>query len=412
MKRAPIALTLLIACITGIHLFGQSEPYVVLVSYDGFRHDYVEKFGAPNFEKLIEAGTSAEMMIPSFPSKTFPNHYTVVTGMYPGNHGLVGNTFYDLDRDTVYTMRKRELVEDAYYYGGLPLWQLVQRAGMKSASYFWVGSEAPVAGSFPDYYEIYEHERPNEQRVAAVLDWLRLPKAERPRLITLYFSLVDSQGHDTGPNAPETGEAVKEADRLLGLLMDGLGEIDLPVNLIVTSDHGMYEIQRKEETFIFLDDYLPEEDPGYRLVNTGTHAHLYFSDRMQMDKLYPMLKAKEEAFSVYRKSETPARWHYRDHRRIGDLLIAAEPGHLLTTRRAMEERPVSRNVWGVHGYDPYTTPEMGGIFYAMGPDIKQGVKLPPFENVHVYPLVAKILGLEAPEEVDGELQVLENCIKE
>ena len=169
------------------------EPaYVLMISFDGFRHDYVEKYDAPHFKAFIEKGAKAEALTPSFPSKTFPNHYSLVTGMYPGNHGLVDNSFYDEELDVVYRASKRELVENPAFYGGLPLWQLTQQNGMKSASYFWVGSEAPVAGSFPDYYYIYDGSVSNEARIDEVVRWLNLPEEDRPHFISLYFSLVDS----------------------------------------------------------------------------------------------------------------------------------------------------------------------------------------------------------------------------
>ena len=182
----------------------QERPYVIMISFDGFRHDYVEKFDAPNFKSFIANGASAEAMMPSFPSKTFPNHYTMVTGLYPGNHGLVDNSFYDPTLDVQYGMRNRALVENPAFYGGLPLWQLVQKNGMKSASYFWVGSETAIAGSFPDYYHIYDGDVNNDDRITAVIDWLKLPQDQRPNYISLYFSLVDSESHASGPNSEKT----------------------------------------------------------------------------------------------------------------------------------------------------------------------------------------------------------------
>ncbi len=176
-----------VLCVVAVSKASQQKevPYVIMVSIDGFRHDYVEKFDAPHLKAFIKEGVAAEYMLPSFPSKTFPNHYSLVTGLYPGNHGLVDNNFYDPQTDLSYSTRNRKSVENPAFYGGLPLWQLVQKAGLKSASYFCVGSEAPVAGSFPDYYHIYDGKVPNEDRVEAALDWLALPDAERPHFITL-----------------------------------------------------------------------------------------------------------------------------------------------------------------------------------------------------------------------------------
>ncbi|CAD5250642.1 MULTISPECIES: ectonucleotide pyrophosphatase/phosphodiesterase [unclassified Imperialibacter] len=383
----------------------KQEPYVLLISFDGFRHDYVNTFQPPHFLEFIEEGTAAKAMIPSFPSKTFPNHYTIVTGMYPGHHGLVDNTFYDSTQNVVYTMGKRELVQDAFYYGGLPLWQLAQQQGLKSASYFWVGSEAPVAGFYPDYYEIYDGDVPNEARIKKVVEWLQLPESERPRFISLYFSLVDSEGHSSGPNSGKLKETVLEADRLLGLIDQKIAELDLPVNIIVTSDHGMYEMTETAETFIYLDSLFAPDD-SIKFANSGPIVHVYEDDSTRQEQIFQSLAAKETHFKTYRRKDTPNQWHYDQHPRIGDLLLVMEPGYYFRNGSPDTTKTMMDSPWGVHGFDPYVTPEMGAIFYAKGPNIQKGLLVPPFENVHVYPLVAKILGLTTPSNIDGDPDVL------
>lgn len=381
-------------------------PYVILISFDGFRHDYVEKFDTPNFKEFIAQGAAAESMQPSFPSKTFPNHYSIVTGMYPGSHGLVDNSFFDRELDVKYTIGNRELVENPAFYGGLPLWQLVQHAGMKSASYFWVGSETPIAGRFPDYYHIYNGKVPNEERIDAVVDWLKLPEEDRPNFISLYFSLVDSQGHATGPNSEETRDTVLEADRLLGLLMDQLKEVDLPVNVIITSDHGMNTVPETEETLIAYEDVLVHTDPGkYRFVNNGAHGHFYVHDSTDIDELYSQLAANAQHFKVFKKPELPEKWHFQ-HERVGEIFITMEPGHYLTSKFRKKVSLARGKNQGQHGFDPAATPDMGAIFYANGPNIKAGATIDSFENVHVYPFIAHILGISQWPEIDGELSVL------
>jgi predicted AlkP superfamily pyrophosphatase or phosphodiesterase len=383
----------------------KEPPYVLLISFDGFRHDYVAKFQPPHLLKFIEGGAAAETMLPSFPSKTFPNHYAIVTGMYPGHHGLVDNTFYDSARNVVYTMGKRELVQDPYYYGGIPLWQLAQQQGLKSASYFWVGSEAPVAGSYPDYYEIYDGNVPNEARIEKVIEWLQLPDGKRPQFISLYFSLVDSEGHSSGPNSEKLKHTVLEADRLLGLIDQKIAELHLPVNILVTSDHGMYEMKETPETFVYLDSLFAPED-SIRFANSGPIVHVYEDDSATREQILQSLDNGQAHFEAYRREDTPERWHYRNHPRIGDLLLVMEPGYYFRNGAPDTTKPMMDSPWGVHGFDPYLTPEMGAIFYAKGPNIKKGVTIPVFENVYVYPLVAKILGLKAPDNIDGDVNVL------
>lgn len=382
-----------------------------MVSFDGFRHDYVEKYNTPNIKEFIKQGVAAEMMRPSFPSKTFPNHYTLVTGLYPGNHGLVDNTFYDKGRDTFYSIRQRAKVEDSYYYGGLPLWQLVQQNGMKAASYFWVGSEARIEGEFPSYYHRFDDAVPHKKRVNAVFDWLKLPEAERPHLMTIYFSMVDTQGHEYGPNGQKTKEAVMEADSLVGMLVEGLKKIDLPVNVILVADHGMYEMQNKPEYFIYQEDILaglPKDD--FIFVNNMTHANIFVKNKAKEDSIYNVIKARESHFKVYKKAEIPAKLHFNTHPRIGDLFFVVEPAYSIYSKESLAKKPETRAVWGVHGFDPSITPEMGAIFYAKGPNIKSGVKIPAFDNIHVYPFVAAILGI-TPPKVDGDIKVLEGILK-
>lgn len=386
----------------------KDRPYVVLVSFDGFRHDYVSKYDLPNFKSFIKNGTAADALIPSFPSKTFPNHYTLVTGLYPGNHGLVDNQFYDTQLKVRYTMRDRNLVENPSFYGGTPLWQLAQQQGVLAASCFWVGSEAPVQGVYPTYYYPYEHELPNEERISRVIEWLQLPEKERPHFISLYFSLVDTEGHATGPNSEELRHTVKEADRLLGLLMANLKRFNLPVNVVIVSDHGMMELKQAEETWITLSRYFNTTDTSLIVVNSGTHAFVYTS---RADSLVQVLKKQEKHFVVLKKSELPEHWHFK-HKRVGDVLIMANPGYQLqiVSRNPGRTQPASP-VFGVHGYDPYTVKDMHGIFYAQGPNIKSGKRIPAFENVHIFPLITKILRLKNPA-MDGDPNVLDVIYKD
>ncbi|MBX2961203.1 MAG: alkaline phosphatase family protein [Cyclobacteriaceae bacterium] len=383
----------------------KENPYVILISFDGFSHDYVEKYALPNFKNFIKNGASAEGLIPSFPSKTFPNHYTIVTGLYPGHHGLVDNHFYDKKLELNYTMRNRDMVENPVFYGGTPLWQLVQQQGLKSASCFWVGSEAPVQGEFPTYYYRYNESMPNSKRVEQVIDWLTLPKKDRPQFISLYFSLVDTEGHNTGPNSEELRKTVLEADSLLGYLMQSLRKIRLPVNVVLISDHGMYELEQKEETYITLSKFINLADTTVRIINGGTQAHLYTNN---VDSLFSVLKAVEENFVVYKREDFPERWNY-NHYRVGDIMLVATPGHYIQLNSRNFGR-LQSPVFGVHGYDPDEVPEMKGIFYANGPNIKAGATAPAFRNVHVYPFIALLLGI-TPPKTDGDVNVLRSLYK-
>ncbi len=382
-----------------------------MVSFDGFRHDYIQKYPCPNIQSFIKDGIAAEKMLPQFPSKTFPNHYTLVTGLYPGTHGLVDNTFYDKERDTFYSIRQRAKVEDPYYYGGLPIWQLVQQNGMKSASYFWVGSEAPIGGKYPDYYHKFDDKVPHTDRINAVFDWLKLPESERPHLMTIYFSMVDTQGHEYGPNSEETKKAVMEADTLVGQLMEGLKKIDLPVNVILVSDHGMYEMQNEAKYFIYQEDFLEGlSKDDFIFVNNGTHANIFLKNKVKEEEIFKTISGRENHFKIYKKADIPAKLHFNTHPRIGDLFFVVEPGYSIYSKESLAKRPETRKVWGVHGFDPSITPEMGAIFYANGPNIKKGKKIPTFDNIHVYPFVTELLGISCPP-IDGSTKVLHKYLK-
>lgn len=413
-KYFEVVVLIVVVCFVAVAKTKQAKdrPYVIMVSFDGFRHDYADLYDAQNFKDFAKNGVAAEAMIPSYPSKTFPNHYSLVTGLYPDHHGLVDNTFYDAELDLTYSIRNRERVENPEFYGGLPLWQLVQKHGMKSASYFWVGSEAPVAGSFPDYYTIYDGSVSNEARIDQTIDWLKLPKSERPNFITLYFSLVDSQGHATGPDHSKTKESVLEADQLLGLLKEKADALDLPVNIIVVSDHGMEPIYPDQDNY--LSTYELEQmidDESVKMVNNGAHAHLYLDAQTDENKIVEKLKGKSDLLEVYRKSEIPEHLHYGSHDRIGDLLIIMKPGKYISSHQRIRNNLTENITRGEHGFDPYATEHMGAVFYANGPQFKKGLKIGKFENIHVYPLVAEILGINELPEIDGQLSVLQNILK-
>ncbi|GAB4418529.1 MAG: ectonucleotide pyrophosphatase/phosphodiesterase [Bacteroidia bacterium] len=367
------------------------RPYVVLVSLDGFRYDYAEKYQASNLLRFAQEGVQAEALLPCFPSSTFPNHYSIVTGMYPATHGLVNNSYYDPARQAHYGMGDRAKVEDGSWYGGTPLWVLAEQAGMLSACYFWVGSEADVQGVRPSWYYKYDGSVPNADRVARVLEWLRLPEAKRPHFITLYFSDVDSKGHSLGPDAPGVGKAVQELDSLLGVLDAGIQALGLPVNLIIVSDHGMYGVDTEAPVYL-----AQEADLGPFEVARGSCVWmLYSQDSAQTEATYARLRERAAGrYDIYRRDEVPAHLHFRSSDRIGDLVAVARPPHVFAV---WGQRPSP----GAHGYDPDSTHEMGAIFFAKGPAFRAGVRTAPFRNIEVYPLVADLLQLVLPEGIDA-----------
>ncbi len=375
------------------------DPIVVLVSLDGFRWDYPELHGAPTLLQLAREGVRADGLIPIFPSKTFPNHYTVVTGRYAEGHGIVGNNMWDPVWDARFSLGNRDAVENGRWWEAEPIWVTAQKQGRVAATYFWPGSEAEITGVRPEHWKVFDDSIPGETRVDEVLGWLDLPDGETPSVITLYFSDTDKAGHDHGPEAPETAAAVARVDGYLARMVEGIEARGLEhrVNLIVTSDHGM--AQMDPERVIVLEDYIDVDD--VRIVDLSCIAMM----RPEAGKEAEIVAALESAsphLHVYRKAEVPERFHYRSHRRITDLVAWSDPGWYIYATHA--ERRLKRKsfAYGMHGFDNDER-DMHGIFVAWGPAFPHGGTTPPLPNVDVYQLMTEILKLD-PAPNDGDPQ--------
>jgi predicted AlkP superfamily pyrophosphatase or phosphodiesterase len=404
--RHPLFIAFLLLTV-GLSACGPSKsikdlrPTVILVSLDGFRFDYIEKYEPPNIRFLARDGVQAKWMIPSFPSKTFPNHYTIATGLYPQNHGIVENNVFDKGFNATFTMSNREEVQNGRWWLGEPIWVTAEKQGQRTAPFFWPGSEAEIAGARPAYWKPYDGKMTNETRVDTILSWLDLPVDERPTLLSLYFSDVDSAGHDFSPDAIETRNAVLKVDTDLGRLVDGLKArgIFAQVNLIIVSDHGM--ATQDPNDAIILDE----------LVDTNLAEKILWSSEIvsifpnpgKEDAIYKTLKAKlPPQAKVYRKAEMPARFHYSNSPRIAPLLVLPEEGWTVTTRAKFDEMKAKdrkNGLRGGHGYDN-ELPSMRAIFIAHGLAFKKGAVIEPFENVQVYIVMTRILGLR-PAPNDG-----------
>jgi predicted AlkP superfamily pyrophosphatase or phosphodiesterase len=378
-----------------------SAPYVILVSLDGFRWDYLQKYDATRLQRMAAEGASApEGMIPAFPSLTFPNHYTIVTGLYPGHHGIVANSFYDAARQAVYSYTDPKTNADGTWYGGVPMWSLAEKQGMRTACFFWPASEAEIAGERPTYYLHYDGLVPNEERLQQVIAWLKLPAAQRPHFITLYFSDVDHQGHVNGPDSPEVADAVHQLDSVVGELEADLKQLRLRVDLFVVADHGM---AAREGDPIDLDRYA--DLSAFKTVN----SLLYAPDDAAAVEADQQLSGASDKFKVYRRSALPARFHLEDNPRLGDPVVLPTGPYIIRAHPPADTgKPQTLNK-GEHGYDPATMKEMRAIFFAEGPDIRARYQLKPFENVNIYPLLARILGLRIGK-VDGRLEVLQGIL--
>ena len=381
----------------------QSQHYVVLVSLDGFRWDYAKRDGAAHLLALGKRGVWApEGMLPSYPSLTFPNHFTIVTGLYPEHHGLVANSFYDPATQARYASSDPQAVTDGSWYNGIPLWSLAESQGMRSACLFWPGSEAKIAGFQPTYYLHFDDKIDDVDRIRQVLAWLRLPAADRPHFITLYYSEPDHEGHEFGPDAPETKAAVLKVDGLVGKLKAGLDATGLPIDLVVVSDHRMI---KAEGGWITLDQFA--DLTGFETAG----SLLYGKTEEDRARVYNQLKKASSQFVVYRRKDVPAALNYSQNPREGDPVVIATGPYAIRAHAPPADATDRPPTIGMHGFDPRKLPQMKASFFAAGPDILEGKTVAPFENVNLYPWLAHLLGL-APPRTDGSLDVLAGTLRD
>ncbi|MFC0677326.1 ectonucleotide pyrophosphatase/phosphodiesterase [Lysobacter korlensis] len=402
LPRLPITALLALALATGCATT-TNEPAapapVVLISLDGFRATDLDLGLTPNLARIAREGVRAEWMTPSYPSLTFPNHYTLVTGLRPDRHGVVHNTMQDAALGT-FKLSKPEAVTDSRWWGGEPLWVTAERAGLPTAAMFWPGTEAAIGGVRPTRWSRYDESVPAQERVDRVLGWLGEDESTRPRMTTLYFESLDEAAHDHGPDSPQAREAMVKLDAMIGRLVDGLearGQLD-QVNLVITSDHGMAEV--KPGHVVALEDMVDLADVD--VVTSGQSVG--FEPKPGRTKAAEArLLGRHPHHECWRKADLPARWQYGRHPRVPAIVCQMDVGWDAGTRAAIQKRPAGETR-GSHGFDPHA-PEMRAIFLARGPGFHDGVRLPAIDNVDVYPALARLLGL-TPAPNDGDPEAL------
>lgn len=387
------------------HYGNPKTEKLLLISFDGFRYDYLTKTDTPNFDKMAETGVTSEGLIPIFPSKTFPNHYAIATGLYPENNGFVGNNMYDPEMDASFTIRDREAVENPDWYEGEPIWNTAEKAGKKAGTMFWVGSEAPIQDMRPTHWKTYDDGMPDSARVDSVVKWLSYGNEKEVDFATLYFSFVDTQGHHYGPDSPEVVESIKKADDLIGYLMQQMEEAELKeiTNTLIVSDHGMVDLSR--DKIVVLDDMIDPDDLEVIAYSPALMANV---KNGKLDEVYNVLKENEKNFKVYKKDQIPDRYHLKDHRRIPELLLVADLGYTINSREYFESRPDYPS-GGTHGFDNQEK-EMHALFIANGPDFRSAYKMKEFENIHLYVLMAHLLNI-TPAETDGNIDSVSVMLK-
>lgn len=369
---------------------------LLLISFDGFRYDYLTKTDTPNFDSLIANGVKAESLIPVFPSKTFPNHYSIATGLYPENSGLVGNTMYDPEFDAWYRISDRDAVTDPKWYNGEPIWNTVEKQGLKAGTFFWVGSETPIQGMRPTYWKIYKESVPNTARIDTVVKWLGYNDDRGVDFAALYFSFVDAAGHEYGTDSDSLIAAVQKADRLIGYLKNKLSENHLwnTINIIVLADHGMVNLSADKT--IMLPSII-NMDNVERII--WSPATMIWPKEGSKENLFNKLKQNEAHYHIYKKENLPE-WYHLQNRRVAPLIMVADLGYTILSDE-YKDTFLKRLPGAAHGYDNHQK-KMQAIFIAHGPAFKKGIVVPSFENVHVYELMTHLLGLK-PSPNDGSL---------
>ena len=399
MKRLLLLLTLL----SMMTLAGQAagrDNYTVIISLDGLRWDYLDTYDVPFLNQLAREGVKAVMQ-PSFPSKTFPNHYTLATGLTPDHHGVIANTFWDRERGVEFSLGNKETRADGRYYGGDPVWLTAKHQGVKTAAVFWVGSDVAVNGEHPTYWRDYQTQQLDfPDRVAEIIRLLKLPEQDRPHLVMAYFEEPDRSGHNYGPMNRMTRRALEELDLLLSNLWARIQLLPIAdkVNFIVTGDHGMTSVDPKR--FVDIDDVLPKH--WYERFCNDYPTLIYASAPQYVDSIYNALQGVDH-IRAWKKADIPAYLGYGTNKNMGDVVVLPDVGWLFADKPSKKQR-------GSHGFD-HTAADMQVGFRAIGPDFKVGYEKPDrFRNVCVYPLLCYLLGV-TPSPNDGTLDEVRDMLR-
>lgn len=360
-----------------------SERYAIIVSLDGFRAEYLDRANTPALDAMAAEGVKATLS-PMYPSNTFPNHYSMATGLHPQNHGIVNNSFWDEAQQDYFKIGDLEKVHNPDYYWGEPIWNTAEKQGVKAASYYWVGSETAIQGMRPSYWKIYDGSDPFMARADSVLNWLRKPEGERPHLITWYIQEPDAVGHHFGTQSDEALDMIAHVDSVIGYFRSELAKLPIAnqIDFMVVSDHGMADLDTTK--VVNLMDYLPRD--SFSFVVEGAPTLLYAKNTGYIEEAMTILK--EVPFvTAYRTSEVPERFHYSQGKRLGDIVIIPELGASLFFR---EEPKLGRK--SAHGFDNQL-PEMQAIFFGVGESFAKGKVVGKVPNITIYPLLCRLLGL-------------------
>ena len=396
-----IKITMLLGCLFSSVTLAKTP--LVLLSIDGFAQRYIEQYEPLALLSLIKEGTSAKALLPVYPSKTFPNHLSIITGQYPINHGILHNDFFNRDIGKVYKLGDGK--NDARWLTAKPLWHINEMQGNKSAIYFWPESETSIDNKTASYYYPYKHFTPNKERLDQILSWLRLPEAQRPNFIAGYFASIDDAGHDYGANSPELIKAISELDHLIAGFIEKINqEFDGNVNIVIVSDHGMTKID-KHHVIDWKENVLDD----VKAINGSTQLYLYSDNESNLRESLHLFKNAQNIngqanYRIYQYPNFPEHWHLnQSNTAVPNAIIDALPSYIFNKGDSHIDPET-------HGYDAKSQRDLEAIFIAKGPAFRKNIKVDAFENVNVLPILTRALGLKDVDNIDGSYQLAEEII--
>lgn len=390
-----------------------AKSTVILLSVDGFAFNYIQEYQPKNILSFAKSGVQARLL-PVYPSKTFPNHLSIITGSYPVNHGIIHNIFYHPDLGEQYYLSAGK--DNKAWLTAEPFWSTAESNGIKSAVYFWPESEGK-GYTQPSFNIPYNRNTPNKTIIDQLITWLKLPADQRPNFLASYFSSVDSAGHNFGLGSPQLLSAINEFDELFGYFLDRINnEVHQAVNIILVSDHGMEAITDEAKIFTpIIFKHLNEKAKGIQVTYSDTQVFVYF-DKNIINKqvrlsfvqtLKENLLANKKGYTVYSNGDYPDYWHFNENLAIvPDVILEATP-----PARFVRNNKSRKTHGATHGYDSINNNNLHGIFIASGPNVVNNKEVDAFSNIHVFPFMNRLLGLNENIKIDGKLSKLQSIIK-
>ena len=367
------------------------KPLTILLSIDGFKPEYLKRNISPNLNTLAKNGALASHLISTFPSVTFPNHYSMVTGLYPDQHGIVNNTMVDPLIPETFTLSARKAIANSEWWNeGVPIWVSLEEQGGIASTLFWPGTETKIRNRQPRDWLAYDHNMTSLQRTEKLLVWLNREESSRADFATLYFSEVDSAGHRYGPKSEEVNKSIKNVDYAIEKLLFGLDQIGILKNttFIIVSDHGMVEVPLENK--IQIDEIL-KAHPRAVIEWQGPLAGIRINQEILSNVLNTL--KQEKNMDCWHKASIPAKYRFGSHRRIPDIVCLAKIGYTIADK--------NWHILGQHGHDPYEE-EMFGIFIASGYRVLNKT-IGGIENIEVYPLLLNLLNIKGEKNSAKDL---------